>query len=48
MKRPYLAFIIIGIFFVGIAASGRGNLFYVAGAAFFIAAFIGKRRAGNQ
>lgn len=48
MKRPYLAFIVLGIVFIGIAASGRNNLFYGAGAAFLIAAFISKRRAGNQ
>jgi len=45
MRRPYLAFIALGIVFIGLAASGRSNVYYGVAIAFFIVAFISKRRA---
>ena len=45
MRRPYLAFIALGIVFIGFAVAGRSNLYYGVAAAFFIVAFIRKRRA---
>ena len=46
-RRPYVAFIALGIVFIGFAVAGRSNLYYGVAAAFFIVAFISKRRAEN-
>ena len=47
MRRSYLAFIALGIVFIVFAASGRSNVYYGVAVAFFIVAFIAKRRAEN-
>lgn len=46
-RRPYVAFIALGIVFIGFAVAGRSNLYYGVAAAFSIVAFISKRRAEN-
>jgi hypothetical protein len=48
MRRPYLAFFALGIVFIGLAASGRSNIYYGVAIAFFVVAFFAKRRADNQ
>lgn len=48
MKRAYLVFFILGIVFIGLAAAGRSNVYYGIAVAFFIIAFISRRRAGKH
>ena len=48
MRRPYLAFIALGIVFIGLAASGRSNVYYGVAVVFFVVALISKRRAETK
>ena len=48
MKRDYIAFIALGVVFLGLAASGRSNVYYGVAVIFFIVAFVRKRRATKQ
>lgn len=48
MRRPYFAFIALGIAFIGFAASGRSTVYYGVGVAFIVIGFIIKRRTGTD
>ena len=45
MRRDYIAFVALGVVFLGLAASGRSNVYYGIAVIFFIVAFVRKRRA---
>jgi hypothetical protein len=48
MARSYLVFIALGIVFMGFAISGRSSIYYVVAVAFFIIAFLRKRKINKS